>query len=156
MSGIGDIRRNMDLDIARPNADQFGSVSIMRYPGGRDFLTAICTFPGELCTLETIGASFSPRSWQALITVIEQVAGNMRGSINKDGQHENFGIPEGMPAIAEAGEGLRTDIDAVVPSRSCDEELEQAEADSDLGFVIAFDLDITALPFLTPGLLMRF
>ncbi len=53
--------RDMDIDVARPDADQLGALGKIRYPGWRDLFACIGAFPGELCSLKTVQPGFGAR-----------------------------------------------------------------------------------------------
>ena len=146
----------MDLDIPGPDAYQRAPLRVMREPGGRHFLAGPGALPRKLRALVSVEPSLLPRGGQALVTILEQVARNVRRRENKERQHEDLGVPERVTAIAESRKGLGADVDAVIMARRSDEKLEEIEAHGELSFIVALDLDVTAFPLLSPGLILRF
>src|SRR5688500_17507103 len=114
---MGNIRGNMNLDIARPDADELCMIGKMWNPGRRHFITCIGALPRKLCALETIGSCLAPRAGQVAIAIIQQSSGNVGSSVDKQREHEDLSIPEGMPAIAKARESLGADVHAVIVTR---------------------------------------
>src|SRR5215213_1643573 len=129
MGRISNVRRDMDLDISSPDADELVTVSVMRYPGGCHLFTGIRTFPRKLRALKTVRLCFAAGARKTLVTVIEEVTGNLGGGVGEQRQHENFGIPKGMPAVAKTRKRLRADIDAVIMAGRSNQQLEQIETD---------------------------
>ncbi len=108
--------------------------------------------PGELRALVAVALrafSRAPgRLCQRYISMLPRQFGLGKG---EERQHEDFGVPEDVVAVAEAAQGLGADGGAIGEARGGDEQLEDVEAQRKLGLVVALDQHVGGLPRLVPA-----
>ncbi len=149
--GVGDVGRNVNLDVARPDAHEFLRIAEMRHPRRRDLVACLGALPRELRAGEAIAGGLAARAGQAVVAVHEHVAGQRREGVDQIGQDEDLRVPEDVAAIAVAAERLGPNADPLVVLRRGGQQLEQVEAHGQLGLFVPLDVYVPFAPDGTPG-----
>ncbi len=95
-----------------------------------------------------------PREIQCRRTPPQRIGGRVRRGVSQDGKDETFGVPEGMPVVAGAGEALSRDRPAF-GARTGLQHVKEPEPHGLLAVRIAVDLDVGAVPELVEVVTLR-
>ena len=145
-----DLRGDVDLDVARPDPAQLRPVVRIRQPGRRDLVAGRGALPGELRPVVAVRGRLPPGGREPVIAVGEEVPRDVRLGVGEERQHERLGVPEGVPEIAEARQGLGADAHLLVVARCRDQELVDREARRELRLRVALDRDVRGGPRARP------
>ena len=147
--GIRHIRGDVQLDVAAPDADQ--AAFRTGHPSRRGLVAGGSALPGEHRPLVAVLLRLAPRPWQRVIAIVQHIARQFRAHKGEERQHEDFRIPEHVPAIAPAAQRLSRDAHPVIIARRGNQQLEEAVAQRQVGLVVALDANVGGFPLGSPG-----
>src|SRR6185312_5784405 len=111
-------------------------------------------FPGVAGSAAAHGSGAPSRAAAGVMPIEQQLPGELRARMHKEGQHEHLDVPEDMSLIAAAGEGARTDRNPWIVICGA-AQMVGVEAQGLLDVRLVRDPDIGVPPYLPPTRRMR-
>ena len=150
---MGYARRDVDLLGSGMDGNLFAA-RLQPDDPRRHVLAGHCRFPGVAGSAAPHGPRALPRAAERAMPVKQQLPGDFRARVHKEGQHEHLDIPEDMSLVAAAGEGARTDRNARIVIRGA-AQVVGVETQGLLHIRLVRHADVGVPPYFPPARGMR-